>query len=49
LYRLFQLSIPSLLGVPAFVMLRRKLTRAERPALVCQPLGLDVVELPAKT
>ena len=48
LYRLFQLMIPALLGAPAFVMLRRKLMRADRPALVCQPLGLDVVELPAK-
>jgi len=49
LYRLFQLMIPALLGAPAFVMLRRKLARADRPALVCQPLALDVVELPAKS
>jgi uncharacterized protein (TIRG00374 family) len=48
LYRLFQLTIPALLGAPAFVMLRRKLTRADRPALVCAPLGLDVVKLPAR-
>ena len=49
LYRLFQLTIPALLGAPAFVMLRRKLARADRPALVCAPLGLDVVELPARS
>ena len=49
LYRLFQLTIPALLGTPAFVMLRRRLMQADRPALVCQPLALDVVELPAKT
>jgi uncharacterized protein (TIRG00374 family) len=48
LYRLFQLTVPALLGAPAFVMLRRKLTRADRPALVCAPLGLDVVKLPAR-
>lgn len=49
LYRLFQLAVPALLGAPAFVMLRRKLTRADRPALVCAPLGLDVVKLPARS
>ncbi|MBV9365648.1 MAG: UPF0104 family protein [Solirubrobacterales bacterium] len=49
LYRLFQVTIPALFGTPAFVMLRRRLIRADRPALVCQPLALDVVELPAKT
>ena len=48
-YRLFQLLIPALLGTPAFVMLRRKLTHTERPALVCAPLGLDVVKLPASS
>jgi uncharacterized protein (TIRG00374 family) len=48
-YRLFQLTIPALLGAPAFVLLRRKLTRADRPALVCQPLGVDVVKLPARS
>jgi uncharacterized protein (TIRG00374 family) len=47
IYRLFQLAIPALLGAPAFVLLRRKLTRTNRPALVCAPLALDVVELPA--
>jgi uncharacterized protein (TIRG00374 family) len=49
LYRLFQLVVPAVLGAPAFVLLRRKLTRADRPALVCAPLGLDVVKLPART
>ena len=49
LYRLFQLAIPALLGAPAFIMLRRKLSRTDRPALVCAPLGLDVVRLPARS
>jgi uncharacterized protein (TIRG00374 family) len=48
LYRLFQLTVPAVLGVPAFVMLRRKLTHADRPGLVCAPLGVDVVKLPAR-
>ena len=47
LYRLFQLTIPALLGVPAFVMLRRRLMRADQPALVCAPLALETVNLPA--
>jgi uncharacterized protein (TIRG00374 family) len=47
IYRLFQLLIPAFLGVPAFVLLRRKLARADQPALVCAPLALDVVKLPA--
>jgi uncharacterized membrane protein YbhN (UPF0104 family) len=47
-YRLFQLAVPALLGTPAFVMLRRKLLRADRPALVCAPLAVDVVRLPAR-
>ena len=46
LYRLFQLAVPALLGVPAFIMLRRKLLRADQPALVCAPLAVDDVELP---
>jgi uncharacterized protein (TIRG00374 family) len=46
-YRLFQLALPALLGAPAFVMLRRKLMRADRPAAVCAPLALDVVKLRA--
>jgi uncharacterized membrane protein YbhN (UPF0104 family) len=47
-YRLFQLTVPALLGAPAFFMLRRKLMRAGEPALVCAPLGIDVVRLPAR-
>jgi uncharacterized membrane protein YbhN (UPF0104 family) len=49
IYRLFQLTVPALLGAPAFVMLRRKLMRAHRPALVCAPLAVDVVKPPART
>jgi uncharacterized protein (TIRG00374 family) len=48
LYRLFQLLVPALLGAPAFVMMRRKLLRANQPALVCGPLALDTVKLPAR-
>ena len=48
LYRLFQLLVPALLGAPAFVMLRRRLMRANQPALVCGPLALDTVKLPAQ-
>jgi uncharacterized protein (TIRG00374 family) len=47
-YRLFQLAVPALLGAPAFIALRRRLARADQPALVCAPLGLDVVKLPAR-
>jgi uncharacterized protein (TIRG00374 family) len=49
-YRLFQLAVPTLLGTPAFVLLRRRLLRADRPAQMCAPLASDavqVVELPA--
>jgi len=46
-YRLFQLAVPAVLGAPAFVVLRRKLMRADQPALMCAPLALDVVKLPA--
>jgi uncharacterized protein (TIRG00374 family) len=46
-YRLFQLVVPALLGAPAFVLLRRKLMRADRPAAMCAPLALDVVKLRA--
>jgi uncharacterized protein (TIRG00374 family) len=49
IYRLFELTVPALLGVPAFVMLRRKLARASQPARVCAPLALDVVKLPARS
>jgi uncharacterized protein (TIRG00374 family) len=48
LYRLFQLAVPVFLGVPAFVALRRQLMRSDRPALMCAPLGADVVKLPAR-
>jgi uncharacterized protein (TIRG00374 family) len=48
-YRLFQLVIPALLGAPAFVMLRRKLLRADRPAAVCAPLAVEVVILPTRS
>jgi uncharacterized membrane protein YbhN (UPF0104 family) len=48
-YRLFQLTVPALLGAPAFILLRRKLTRIHDRALVCTPLSVDVVELPARS
>jgi glycosyltransferase 2 family protein len=48
LYRLFQLAIPALLGVPAFWFLRRTLMHAQDPAMVCAPLGVDTVRLPAR-
>jgi uncharacterized membrane protein YbhN (UPF0104 family) len=48
LYRLFQLMVPALLGAPAFVVLRRRLMRADKPASVCAPLAVEVVHLPAK-
>ncbi len=46
LYRLFQLTIPALLGTPAFVLLRRRLMHSDQPAQVCAPLAVDVVKLP---
>lgn len=49
IYRLFQLAVPALIGTPAFVLLRRKLRRADHPALVCAPLAVDVVRLPARS
>ncbi len=48
-YRLFQLAVPALLGAPAFVILRRKLMRSDRPAVICAPLALDAVKLPARS
>ncbi len=48
IYRLFALLVPAFLGAPAFVLLRRRLARADQPALVCAPLGLEVVKLPAQ-
>jgi uncharacterized protein (TIRG00374 family) len=47
-YRLFQLAIPALLGVPAFWMLRHTLMHAQDPATVCAPLGVETVALPAR-
>ena len=49
LYRLFELLVPAFLGAPAFVLLRRKLTRTSQPALICAPLALDVVKLPSRS
>jgi uncharacterized protein (TIRG00374 family) len=49
IYRLFQLAIPALLGAPAFVLLRRRLMREEKPASVCAPLGTDRSRAPART
>ncbi len=49
IYRLFQLLIPAVLGVPAFVLLRHKLARADQPALVCAPLALEEVKLPVRS
>ena len=51
-YRLFQLMIPALLGVPSFFLLRRRLARVQHPAAMCAPLAVDlieVVELPARS
>lgn len=48
LYRLFQLLVPAALGTPAFVLLRHRLRRSDQPALICAPLGVDVVHLPAQ-
>jgi uncharacterized protein (TIRG00374 family) len=47
-YRLFQLSVPALLGAPAFVLLRRKLMHIHERALVCAPLSVESVEAPAR-
>jgi uncharacterized protein (TIRG00374 family) len=38
IYRLFALLVPAVLGTPAFVLLRRRLMRAEQPEVVCEPL-----------
>jgi uncharacterized protein (TIRG00374 family) len=40
-YRAFELTIPVIVGVPAFVMLRRRLAREDEPARVCAPLAVD--------
>ena len=39
LYRLVQLGVPALLGLPAFVQLRRRLRRPEGFAAICEPLA----------
>jgi uncharacterized protein (TIRG00374 family) len=49
IYRFFQLVIPALLGAPAFVVLRRRLMREDKPASVCAPLATEVVKLPARS
>lgn len=49
IYRLFQLVIPALLGAPAYVMLRRRLMREDKPASVCAPIATEVVKLPARS
>ena len=49
IYRLFALLVPAFLGAPAFVLLRRRLVRADQPALVCAPLALEVIKLPARS
>jgi uncharacterized protein (TIRG00374 family) len=48
-YRLFQVTIPALLGAPAFVMMRRRLRQAHERAQVCAPLARERVELPARS
>jgi uncharacterized protein (TIRG00374 family) len=48
IYRLFQLVIPALLGAPAYMMLRRRLMREDKPASVCAPIATEVVKLPAR-
>lgn len=48
-YRLFQLAIPALLGAPAFVLLRRKLSHAHHRELLCTPLAGEVADLPARS
>jgi uncharacterized protein (TIRG00374 family) len=48
-YRLFQLTIPAVLGAPAFVLLRRRLMREDKPASVCAPLGTDAANGPARS
>jgi uncharacterized protein (TIRG00374 family) len=48
-YRLFQIFVPALLGVPAFFVLRHSLAHADNPAAMCAPLAVDVVKLPVKS
>jgi len=44
-YRLFQLTVPALLGAPAFVLLRRKLAHEHQRELVCNPLSVEPAEV----
>jgi uncharacterized membrane protein YbhN (UPF0104 family) len=44
LYRLVQLGVPALLGLPAFVQLRRRLRRPDRFAAICEPLAEDAAQ-----
>ncbi len=46
-YRLFQLGVPAVLGVIAFIRLRHTLSQASSPAAACEPLAepLPVVSL----
>ncbi|MGH2883404.1 MAG: lysylphosphatidylglycerol synthase transmembrane domain-containing protein, partial [Solirubrobacteraceae bacterium] len=48
IYRFFQLLIPAVLGAPAYVLLRRRLMREDKPASVCGPIATEVVKLPAR-
>jgi uncharacterized protein (TIRG00374 family) len=49
-YRVVQLGLPAILGSVAFLQLRRRLSRDEAPAALCEPLaeGLPVFKLPAR-
>ena len=38
-YRVVQLGLPALLGLPAFVILRRDLRRTDGPMADCEPLA----------
>jgi len=49
IYRFFQLVIPAVLGAPAYVLLRRRLMREDKPASVCAPIATEVVKLPARS
>jgi len=48
-YRLFQVTVPALLGAPAFVMMRRRLARAHEREQLCAPLAHEGTELPARS
>jgi uncharacterized membrane protein YbhN (UPF0104 family) len=40
-YRVIQVGVPALLGVPAFALLRRHLRGADAPMAICEPLAED--------